>query len=141
MPSKDGTKTPIAAGLNMCFLRNAKRYLDAIAMKEANIAKTMLFKFIPGVTIREMIKAVMAQDSMFVIALNILEKNIFVTRLIAKMMRVVKIKEEVLKGSIPKKLIDKAVNQVTIKKYNIKRYMGMKFMMLSSGLSSLSITT
>jgi hypothetical protein len=101
----------------------------------------MLFKLTPGVTISETIRAVIAHDSTFVIALKILEKNMFVMRLTAKIREVVKIKEMELKGRVPKKLINKAKNQITIRKYSNSRYMGIKFRMLSSGLSSLSITT
>jgi hypothetical protein len=131
----------MAAGLNTCFFLNAKRYLDAIAIKDAIIANIMLFKLTPGVTISETIRAVIAHDSTFVIALKILEKNMFVMRLTAKIREVVKIKEMELKGRVPKKLINKAKNQITIRKYSNSRYMGIKFRMLSSGLSSLSITT
>ncbi len=73
--NNDGRKTPIAAGLKICFLFIARKYFEAMAKTAARKRKIRSVKVRAGVIIRARIKAEIRKDSVFGVALKILAKR------------------------------------------------------------------
>ena len=80
LPKNPKIKTAMAAGLKICFLFIIRIYFEAIAKIAPNIRGKISEKELAGDKIRNKIKAVMANDSQFVEALNILASNLLVKK-------------------------------------------------------------